>query len=223
MDIGKITGGRWSGRALKAMEALNARHPWSHNDHFHPWIATRLPDRRQRALDVGCGRGELLAVLAPRFEQVHGIDVDAAMCEAATARCAGLPNVTVEPTPLGDLEGPVDLVTMVAVLHHLDIEEALSDVRRILAKGGRFLSVGLARPSSVADQGWEIASIVTNPLIGYVKHPWVSMAGVEPPSIPIADPRLTFDEIRAAVDRVIPGARMRHHVGFRHTIEWTKS
>jgi cyclopropane fatty-acyl-phospholipid synthase-like methyltransferase len=152
------------------MGAINARHPWSHNDHFHPWIVTRLPEQRHRALDVGCGRGELLAVLAPQFEDVRGVDVDTTMREAAAARCAGLANVTVDATPLNEVTGPVDLVTMVAVLHHLDIEKTLLDVRRLLTPGGRFLTVGLARPASLTDHAWDLASMVTNPAIGYVKH-----------------------------------------------------
>ena len=222
MGIREIARGRWGGRLSKAMGAINARHPWSHNDHFHPWILTRLPEQRHRALDVGCGRGELLAVLAPQFEDVRGIDVDTTMREAAAARCAGLANVTVDGTSLDEVAGPVDLVTMVAVLHHLDIEKTLSDVWRLLVPGGRFLSVGLDRPAALTDHAWDLASMVTNPAIGYVKHPWVSPQGVQPPSVPVADPRLTYAEIGLAVERVMPGARMRHHLGFRHTIEWTK-
>jgi SAM-dependent methyltransferase len=222
VGIRDIAQGRWGGRLSKTMGAINARHPWSHNDHFHPWVVTRLPAQRHRALDVGCGRGELLAVLARQFEDVHGVDVDRTMRGAAAARCAGLANVTVDGTPLDEVNGPVDLVTMVAVLHHLDIEEALSDVRRLLSRGGRFLSVGLAHPSSFIDHAWDLASIVTNPAIGYVKHPWVSTQGVRSPSMPVADPSLTYAEINATVGRVMPGARMHHHLGFRHTIEWTK-
>ncbi len=205
-----------------AIAAINARHPWSHNDHFHSWILTRLPEQRRRALDVGCGRGELLAKLATQFDEVHGVDVDQTMREAAAARCAGLPNVTVDGEPLRQVAGPVDLVTMVAVLHHIDIEEALSDVRRLLAPDGRFLSVGLARPGSVADYAWDLASTITNPVIGYIKHPWASPQGVEPPAFPVADPRLTYAEIGGTVKRVMPGATMRHDLGFRNTIEWTK-
>jgi 2-polyprenyl-3-methyl-5-hydroxy-6-metoxy-1,4-benzoquinol methylase len=51
------------------MESLNARHPWSHNDHFHGWIVRHLPERRALALDVGCGEGALLDVLALHVDQ----------------------------------------------------------------------------------------------------------------------------------------------------------
>lgn len=213
-----------AGRASRAMRDLNARHPWSHNDAFRPWILTKLPERRRLAVDVGCGRGELLATLAGHFEQAHGTDRDADMRAATAARCAGLPNVTVDDSPIPELPGGADLVTMIAVLHHLDLEPALSAVRDTLAPGGRFLCVGLDRASSASEQAWDLASMITNPLIGYVRHPWVATEphGPGPAPFPVAEPQLTFGEIKAVVDRVLPGARMRYHLGFRHTIEWTK-
>ncbi|WP_374455701.1 class I SAM-dependent methyltransferase [Nocardioides sp.] len=203
------------------MARLNARHPWSHNDHFHGWILARLPPQRRRALDVGCGRGDLLAALAGSVDEVVGIDTDADMRGAAAARCCGLPSVAVSDVPLGEIDGPFDVVTMVAVLHHLDAEAALHDVRRLLAPGGRFLCVGLAPPASAVDLAWDVASIVTNPVIGFVKHPWPSPAGATPPPYPVADPTLSFDELHAIAGTVLPGAKMRHQLGFRHTLEWT--
>ncbi|MET0695251.1 MAG: class I SAM-dependent methyltransferase, partial [Propionibacteriaceae bacterium] len=117
---------RWAstfadGALLTPMAKLNARHPWSHNDHFHSWIIANLPEQCQVALDVGCGRGELVAALAPYVGRVIGNDVDEAMREQATRRCAGLSNVTITGDPWNEGEEPLDLVTMVAVLHHLDV------------------------------------------------------------------------------------------------------
>ena len=210
------------GTVSTAMAELNARHPWSHNDHFHSWILANLPERRRAALDVGCGRGDLVAALSPRFTSVHGNDRDEEMRHHATARCAGLANVTIDGGPWAEATGRFDLVTMVAVLHHLDIADALAQVHRLLEPGGRFLAVGLAPPRSAADHLWDLASIVTNPVIGYVKHPWPSTDGVRTPPFPVEDPTVTFDELRAIVADVLPGASMRHRLGFRHTIAWTK-
>lgn len=209
-------------RVFDLVRALNARHPWSHNDHFHNWIRTRLPIQRHTALDIGCGRGELLAQLANSFDQARGTDIDTEMRAAAAARCAGLPNVEVIDTDIADMEGPFDVVTMVAVLHHLELEPALDLVRRLLAPGGRFLCVGLARPVTMTDRLWYAASSVTNPVIGWVKHPWPSADGPQEPPFPIADPRSGFDEIRSCARTVLPGVRMKRRLGFRYTLEWTK-
>lgn len=218
---------RWAktfanGTVAAKLERLNARHPWSHNDHFHSWILANLPEHRHSALDVGCGRGELLASLAPHFASVHGADADATMREQAARRCSGLANVAVHDGDWTTGPGPFDLVTMIAVLHHLDVTNALRDVRRLLAPNGKFLAVGLAVPNSLRDHAWDVASAVTNPIIGYIKHPWPSPSGKQAPPFPVKDPTQSFDELRTLVDDVMPGAQMRHHLGFRHTISWTR-
>jgi SAM-dependent methyltransferase len=218
---------RWArdvagGQLATGMAKLNARHPWSHNDHFHSWIVANLPEPCEVALDVGCGRGELVATLAPYAGRVIGIDADQAMRRQATQRCAGLPNVTITGGSWSDGDEPLDVVTMVAVLHHLDVVEALREVRRRLRPGGRFLAVGLSPPVSLRDHVWDLASMVTNPIIGYVKHPWPSPSGPMPPPYPVRDPTLSFDDLRRHLDLIMPGAVLRHRLAFRHTIAWTK-
>ncbi|WP_229116146.1 class I SAM-dependent methyltransferase [Parenemella sanctibonifatiensis] len=220
-----MTGPDLSTRALLAMHRLNQRHPWSHNDHFHPWILGRLPEFRGRALDVGCGRGELVAALAPHFASVEGIDRDPGMRRVASARCAGVVEVSIGDTPLGALTGPYDLITMVAVLHHLPLGETFGQVRRLLPPGGRFLVVGLAQSRSRSDLAWEGVCALTNPLIGLVKHPWPAPpappATNARPEMPVADPVETLAEIDAAARRVLPGVRLQRRLGFRYTLEWT--
>lgn len=218
---------RWArtfagGTLSTGMARVNARHPWSHNDHFHGWILANLPNRRRAAFDVGCGQGELLAALSPHFATVHGSDLHESMRQQAASRCSGLPNVTIHDRRWTDVSDPFDLVTMIAVLHHLDVADALQAVVGLLAPGGRFLAVGLAPPKSAADHMWDVASIVTNPVIGYVKHPWPNANGVQPPPYLIQDPKMPFDELRELVAGAMPGASMRHQLGFRHTIAWTK-
>lgn len=204
------------------MAQFNARHPWSHNDHFHSWILANLPTRRTSALDVGCGRGELIAALAPHFDSVLGVDSDAQMRSVAAARCSAYSNATISGEDWAEAASDVDLITMIAVLHHLDVPAALHAVRHLLAPGGRLLVVGLAPPQSATDHLWDIASMATNPLIGVVKHPWPSPVGHQLPPFPVQDPTLPFADLRRLVQREMPGAEVRHRLGFRHTIAWMK-
>ncbi len=74
--------------ARRWLARVNARHPWSHNEHFHGWILRNLPVRRRAAVDVGCGTGVLAGKLAPHFARVTGIGADASMAAAASARLA---------------------------------------------------------------------------------------------------------------------------------------
>lgn len=204
------------------MDGFNQRHPWSHNDHFHPWIVRHLPERRHLALDVGCGRGKLLETLAAHFDRVVGTDRDAQMRAAAGRRVSRHPNASITADQLADLRGGFDLITMIAVLHHLEVESALVEARRLLAPRGRLMVVGLARPETRLDWAWDAGCLVTNPLIGVLKHPKAAPSTSDAPTYPTVEPTQTYGEMRGLVTRHLPGARLRRREGFRYLATWTR-
>jgi SAM-dependent methyltransferase len=210
-------GGRW-------LHRVNQRHPWSHNDHFHGWILRRLPAGRRRALDVGCGAGLLLSRLRGRFDEVLGVDADAAMAAASAERFAGDPSVSVRHARFEDVDGAFDTITMIAVLHHMPLEAALGHASELLEPGGRLLVVGLARPDTVSDLVWEVVSSLLNPLVGMIKHPHPVTGPVDDagPAMPVRDAAETFTELARVVRRELPGARIRRRLFFRYTLEWTR-
>jgi hypothetical protein len=127
--------------------------------------------RRRAAVDVGCGTGVLAGKLAPHFARVTGIDADAGMAGAASARLAHDPGVTIrhrrfEQFAVAAGHSEADLITMVAVLHHLDLEDTLARIPGLLAPGGRLLVVGLARVSSLPDLAAGLISAAVNPVMG---------------------------------------------------------
>ncbi len=101
-------------------------------------ICRKMKRERPRILDVGCGTGANLEMLA-RFGETEGVDVS----EEALAFCRarGLENVrqgAAERLPYED--GAFDLVTALDVVEHLDDDVAgLSEMRRVLRPGGRAL------------------------------------------------------------------------------------
>lgn len=75
-------------RALGALGRFTDRHPWSHNDAYSGWVVRQA--RRVRAtggrtaLDVGCGTGHLVELLARELPNVAGLEPDQASAELAT-------------------------------------------------------------------------------------------------------------------------------------------
>ena len=240
----------WVRKAADRLEALNARHPWNHNEHFHGWVLRRLPRGSRLVLDVGCGAGALLAELRAHLGpsgEIHGIDVDTTMARTAAARFAADPVVAVRHLAFDDVRSPGDVrsseglraaaatgspdtgrydaVTMVAVLHHLDLTPALAHAKELLAPGGRLLVVGLARVGSPADVAVDVVSALLNPLVGLVKHPRRARPddpGVDAPGMPVREPRHSFGDVIRAAREVLPGARGRRRLFFRYTLEWTR-
>src|ERR1041385_4002474 len=101
-------------------------------------ICGDLGKRRPRILDVGCGTGANLQMLA-NYGVAEGVDISPEALEFCRAR--GLSKVRlgpVEALPFADAS--FDLVTGLDVVEHLDDDVAgLSELRRVLRPGGRAL------------------------------------------------------------------------------------
>lgn len=114
----------FSSRA-KGYAAYRPRYPLELVEHL-----AALSPARERALDVGCGTGQLSVLLAERFLEVVATDASAAQIEnaephervryrTALAEDSGLPDVS------------VDLVTVAQAAHWLDLEKFYREVRRV--------------------------------------------------------------------------------------------
>ncbi|MFE7408780.1 class I SAM-dependent methyltransferase [Isoptericola sp. NPDC057559] len=101
-----------------------------------------------RVLDVGCGTGELLARLTGRGAQATGVDPAPAMVGLARERAPGAAVLVgeAERLPLGD--GTFDVVLAVNALQLADdAGEAVAELVRVLAQGGRLGLAGWAEGS----------------------------------------------------------------------------
>jgi SAM-dependent methyltransferase len=163
----------------------------------------------------------LIAVLAPRFERVDGLDVDAVMAGVAAQRFAGQPTISIRRIPFDEAEGSFDLITMVAVLHHLDLASALAHARELLNPGGRLLVIGLPKIIGAADLIWDLPSVALNPIVGIIKHPRRADVNQSPP-FPVMEPSMPYKEIKDTASQLLPGAKLRRRLFFRYTLEWTK-
>jgi SAM-dependent methyltransferase len=212
-------------QALAAVGRFCDAHPWSHNDAYAALVLHHA--RRVRAaggtaaLDVGCGTGNLVRRLASVFPEVTGVEPDAPTAEHARRTTADLTNVRILNEPFDDShQDQYDLITFVAVLHHLPLQATLERARELLRPGGRLVVVGLSRESP-GDLPWSIASLILNPIVGVVVHP--RRARETPPQMtaPTATATETFEEIALTTNRVLPVARLRRALFWRYTLSWT--
>ncbi|WP_052852495.1 class I SAM-dependent methyltransferase [Streptomyces avicenniae] len=211
-------------RALGALHRFNATHPWDHNAHHHRWITRRLPRRPASALDVGCGSGDLARLLARRATTVHALDADPAVLALARGLTPPAAPVTYA---LGDAvtdlpPGPHDVITCVAVLHHLPFAEALTAFRERLAPGGTLLVVGLYRRHTRRDALTDAVAIPANAAMG-----WLRNRGRRAPlpvamTAPTRPAGMTLEEITREARRLLPGARLRRRLFWRYTLEWRR-
>ncbi|MBI2942838.1 MAG: class I SAM-dependent methyltransferase [Candidatus Wallbacteria bacterium] len=101
-------------------------------------LAASLAGSGRRLLDVGCGDGHFLSLVAPRYSELHGAELDAERAARCRARGAFVTRVDLDATGLPYAAGAFDSATMLDVLEHVrEPLPALREVHRVLAPGGR--------------------------------------------------------------------------------------
>lgn len=196
-----------------------ASRSWNHNTRYHGALLRTAPRHPGQVLDIGCGDGSFARRLASRSDEVVAIDPDPAQVQQTALACVGLSNVTVVKAEL--LTAPFedasfDLVTALAVLHHLPFEEGVDAMVRLLRPGGTLLVLGVWEDRTTrTDALWNRAGSVTNKTYRRIWGPDVMSA-------PQRQPEMTLREVRPAAHRLLPGSRMRRYPLWRYTLVWRK-
>lgn len=113
----------------------------SSDEFFYGWL--RRNANEKRVLDFGCGSGYASTEIARYAKHVTGIDISPEAIRLATERASRLgfqsrttflvmdaENLTFEPSSF-------DVVAVRGVLHHMDLDIALEQIRKVLTQGGK--------------------------------------------------------------------------------------
>jgi ubiquinone/menaquinone biosynthesis C-methylase UbiE len=147
------SGGRQDGAAERARRLNEERFTASASAYSQSVVAARHDENRallqlaapasgDRALDVACGPGALLAALARFVRYAVGVDLTAAMLEQAsgTTRSAavGLVRAAAEHLPFRD--GVLSLAVTTSALHHFgEPRVVVREMARVVGPGGRVI------------------------------------------------------------------------------------
>jgi SAM-dependent methyltransferase len=192
---------------------------WNHNIHHHPLVLDAVPPGCRRALDVGCGDGQLARELAALVPEVTGIDLHLPSIE--TARAVPGPeidyihgDVLTHPFP----QGSFDLVASIATLHHLDMAAGLQRMAELVRPGGVLVVVGLARTRL-----WSPPDLLRG-VAGVLGDRWYqrSRSYWEHEAPKVWPPPETYPSARRTARRALPGVRYRRHLLFRYSLIWTR-
>ena len=156
-------------------------------------MALRELDGYARVLDVGCGEGQIARVLQSRTSvQSFGVGVDPTQgqVDVAVERSVGEQYLRSGADALPFPDGSFDAVLACLVFEHIDaLDEAISEVARILRPGGRF------------------SFFLNHPLLQTPNSGWIDDQMIDPPEQywrigSYLDEAITFEEVE-------PGVRVR--------------
>ena len=156
-------------------------------------MALRELDGYARVLDVGCGEGQIARVLQNRTSVqsfVVGVDPTQGQVDVAVERSVGEQYLRSGADALPFPDGSFDAVLACLVFEHIDaLDEAISEVARILRPGGRF------------------SFFLNHPLLQTPNSGWIDDQMIDPPEQywrigSYLDEAITFEEVE-------PGVRVR--------------
>jgi 2-polyprenyl-3-methyl-5-hydroxy-6-metoxy-1,4-benzoquinol methylase len=182
-------------------------------DVFRSLLRRELPGGAATGIDVGCGEGETARVLrAHGVRQVLGLDPHAPSVDEA--RRIGGEGIEYVHADLFEVDAPpADVVTAVAMLHHVDMTDGLRRLASLVAPGGTLLIVGLATSRYPADLPYDLAGVVAVRL----HRQWHTTAPIVWP------PPVSYRDARRIAGDVLPGVRFRRDPRFRYTLAWRQT
>lgn len=194
---------------------------WTHNTHYYPWVLRQLAEAK-RVLDVGCGDGLLVQMLAKRCESVLGLEPHLPSAEAAKRRLAETRNAQIAPVTFEEISTApesYDAIVFVASLHHMDQDAALIKAKSLLAPGGRLIVVGCAFPDTPLD--WTLEALRVIPAkLGSALHGEKNGGNI---GVPTQKPTLSTSGVRELVRKLLPGAKLRQGLYYRYLLTWERS
>jgi SAM-dependent methyltransferase len=208
---------------LAAVEELET---FSNTEVYLPWLVGRLPRRVARMAEVGCGGGALTQRLAPIADELLAIDLSGAMLALARTKCARWPHVSLRQCDANDWDPEprsLDAIVSVATLHHLDAARVLPRWAAALRPGGTLLILEVLRRPGLSQLPLNGLAFASSRWLRWqrtgrwredprVRDAWAAHARFDRLS--------TLNEVRAMVSGHLPGARVRHHVLWRYSIQY---
>lgn len=197
---------------------------WDHNTHYRAYLLRHIPASFDRALDVGCGAGDLARLLGARAAAVDAVDLSPVMIAAARAASPEQTNINWIEGDVLDLDWGAegyDVVTASASLHHMPLDRALQRLGGLVRPNGVLAILGLYRAATVADYGVCAVAAGANPVVGM----WKAVRGERAARhavMPLAAPATTLAQIRMAAARHLPGAIVHRHLFYRYSLVWMR-
>ena len=191
---------------------------WNHNTHYHDRLLKAVPRPCARALDVGCGRGAFARRLAHVAEVVDAIDVNSDVLTHAAVENAGLANLRfIERDFLTwETSNRYDAIAMIATLHHMSFDAAVTRATTWLRPGGVLIVLGLDRSPTPVHRLAQAALAVP------VSRFYRMTRRTAEVGAPIKEPEMTLRQIRARARVLLPDAAIERHLLWRYSLIWRK-
>jgi len=117
--------------------------------------------RPRRILDFGCGAGWLSKILSSKGYDVTGLDACHSLISSARKSCREGHFVVGDCLNLPFVNEAFDCIIGIAILHHLDVPQALAECRRVASSDGTLLLMEPNELNPIAALGRKVIRLQT--------------------------------------------------------------
>ncbi|MDM9384355.1 class I SAM-dependent methyltransferase [Chlorogloeopsis sp. ULAP01] len=209
--------------------ALLEEAQWDHNSHYHSFLLKQLPTVCESILEIGCGTGVFSRLLAERCDRVLAIDLSPKMIEVAQRQFGDYTNINFQVADILKWEFPVeqfDVIASIATVHHLPVENLLSDLQVALKPGGKLVILDLLKSESIQDTFTDLMAVPLNLIFKILKNKRIKPS---PEALEAwrehgrTDTYLTLSQAQQIYTHFLPGVNVRRHLFWRYSVVWEKS
>lgn len=199
---------------------------WNHNNCYFSYLLSFLPEHFEMCLEIGCGQGELSALLARRAQKVTAVDLSSRMIQRAKENNA-LPNIEYICANILEMsvaDETLDVIITTATAHHLPFEWLPAFAKQKLKRNGMLVVLDLVKAETLSDKVlWGFAAI-PNVFMNLIKNGRLQKD--DPHSAAVwrkhgeHDTYMSMSEIKALAAKHLPGAFVKRKLFWRYVLVW---
>jgi ubiquinone/menaquinone biosynthesis C-methylase UbiE len=201
---------------------------WDHNKYYHKLILRHLPEKRDRALDIGCGTGDFAHILSDIFMDVTAIDFSHEMIVRAKERLTNRNNINLIEqdvlTYIYELES-YDMIISIATFHHLPFRDEIIRLKSALTTGGTLIILDLYRPSTPMDFLFTSFAVPINFIFEWIYNSKKIRTKEENEAWKEHqknDNYMSLSKIRSIAGKELPGVKICRLLFWRYILIWKK-
>lgn len=207
---------------------LQEQSRWNHNNCYFEYLLSFVPEKIDLCLDIGCGHGELSALLAKKADKVIAVDLADKMIDSAK-KYNGLPNIEYVCDNILNMnftDNSFDIIITAATAHHLPYDWLLEFAERKLKNGGKLIVLDLVNAETMSDKLLWSFAVIPNFFMNIIRNG----------RLPDSDPRskavwhkhgehdsyMSLSEIKSLAAKYLPNASVKRKLFWRYVLIWRK-